>query len=965
MKRVLLFLALAFTVAAQTARFPSNVATDADLMTMANRAQSQLSGSMTSSATSFTVVSGSQFSANMLLSIENEIVKVCSIVGQTVNVGYSSCPSIDGRGYDGTAAASHASGKTVAANVDAWHHNALAAEIKAIETALGAGLTSAIPNPLPVNKGGTNAQTAAGARTQLGAAAAGANSDITSLNALSTPIPVSEGGTGAATLTGIPVASGSSPLTAVSGTEGQYLRRKLNNGVTAVYEFTAPSEVYSADYDFPPQTPGGSLVALGVNQVINALPCPLGVNGTNTNYRIWIQDGTGTPEAALVTGGTCLSGAASGTITVTPTFAHSGAWTWRSSSDGISEAIWVLPTSGGIVRTPRGVITIEGTITIGNGVGTTQSTRKSVILRGQGYTSPNTSFSSGTMLSYAGASGGTAIKIQGPIQGVELSDFTIDGNSLISKGIDIMACAHCNVERVGIRELATGGAIGLLMDAQPDFNGNTAWGNYNSLVINADASGATCLSIGPTDLDFNSGNFRNTFTTGYCSYKNDSPSLESKVTTSGTGVEWVSGDRFVAALASKSLIINGVTYTVSSVTDSDSLVLTGSAGTQTNVRASRLGSNAVRLGWADNNVFINFMMQAVDAPGSGSAIHHIRQSVGSDPASPNDFLPSENIFLHPSIACPTCTSITGDSGRTVGTFIWPYQVNDSAGLPNVKGVRGVLTNGEFFETSPVSRWAFQNRLAVNHRSAAAEFNVTGFLAGAAGAGTISSSGTTVTGVGTAFDSTYIGRYIYATSEQRRVTAVAGATSLTIANAFTDNVPALTSWSYSLGSSGFWISDGSTNIGTYDNSPLKLWAGNTNWGYLAPTGEFTNRGPIIGTSVETIYGNAGVNTIPASSLLNGHVVRTGGGARTDTTATAAQIVAAVPNAQTGMEFHFTIYNNAGGTNTLGLGSGVSLAAGFTSVLTTTAGNAHRFVLRLTNVTPSSEAVAIYSQGQIAY
>lgn len=49
-------------------------------------------------------------------------------------------------------------------------------------------------------------------------AVSGANSDITSLSALSTPLSVSQGGTGAATLTGILLGSGTSAITAVSST---------------------------------------------------------------------------------------------------------------------------------------------------------------------------------------------------------------------------------------------------------------------------------------------------------------------------------------------------------------------------------------------------------------------------------------------------------------------------------------------------------------------------------------------------------------------------------------------------------------------------------------------------------------------------------------------------------------------------------------------------------------------------
>lgn len=54
------------------------------------------------------------------------------------------------------------------------------------------GLTT----PLAVTVGGTGATTTSGARTVLGAAASGANSDITSLTGLTSALPANEGGTG-------------------------------------------------------------------------------------------------------------------------------------------------------------------------------------------------------------------------------------------------------------------------------------------------------------------------------------------------------------------------------------------------------------------------------------------------------------------------------------------------------------------------------------------------------------------------------------------------------------------------------------------------------------------------------------------------------------------------------------------------------------------------------------------------
>lgn len=53
--------------------------------------------------------------------------------------------------------------------------------------------------PLAVSLGGTNATTASGARANLGAAKAGANSDITELTGLTSPLSVAQGGIGADT----------------------------------------------------------------------------------------------------------------------------------------------------------------------------------------------------------------------------------------------------------------------------------------------------------------------------------------------------------------------------------------------------------------------------------------------------------------------------------------------------------------------------------------------------------------------------------------------------------------------------------------------------------------------------------------------------------------------------------------------------------------------------------------------
>jgi hypothetical protein len=109
--------------------FPGAVVTDARLGIAVNGIQTRLSSALSAVAASITVADASGMEAGLILTIDDsETVQVSGApVGNVVPVT---------RGFGGTTAAVHASGATVAAYIDAWHHNALVAEVEAIESSL-------------------------------------------------------------------------------------------------------------------------------------------------------------------------------------------------------------------------------------------------------------------------------------------------------------------------------------------------------------------------------------------------------------------------------------------------------------------------------------------------------------------------------------------------------------------------------------------------------------------------------------------------------------------------------------------------------------------------------------------------------------------------------------------------------------------------------------------------------------
>jgi hypothetical protein len=115
------------------------------------------------------------------------------------------------------------------------------------------------------------------------------------------------------------------------------------------------------NYNFTPQ-PGGVSLTGGVAASINVSNPVLGLNGTDSGHYLWLTGGTGSPEAVLVTGGTYVSGASSGTIIFTPANNHSGAWTFQSATAGWQEAAQLLGGPGSVYF-PDGVYDLYGPFT--------------------------------------------------------------------------------------------------------------------------------------------------------------------------------------------------------------------------------------------------------------------------------------------------------------------------------------------------------------------------------------------------------------------------------------------------------------------------------------------------------------------------------------------------------------------------------------------------------------------------
>jgi len=113
-----------------TSAFPTTVAVDQNLLSAKRLSESSLNGSINASTTTVVVSDGTQFLNWQIVRIDSEEMLIQSVSSNTLTIVSG------GRGYNGTTAASHTTGAAVRGIITSWHHNQLAAEVKAIETRL-------------------------------------------------------------------------------------------------------------------------------------------------------------------------------------------------------------------------------------------------------------------------------------------------------------------------------------------------------------------------------------------------------------------------------------------------------------------------------------------------------------------------------------------------------------------------------------------------------------------------------------------------------------------------------------------------------------------------------------------------------------------------------------------------------------------------------------------------------------
>lgn len=236
-----------------------------------------------------------------------------------------------------------------------------------------------------------------------------------------------------------------------------------------------PNYLTSTDYQFETQLPGGSLTG-GITNSITLEPVPEGVNGTDQNHWLYISGGVGTAEAVLITGGSAISGADSGTITFTPANNHSGAWQIESASAGIKEA-QVYSTSQRIYVPAGGHYIYESIIIDNSGVVITGSGKNCSTLLWRGPNGRNCVEFRHATHGYSNVLANVTIQgLSSYTSGWGVVLYNQDYDTLnhvqifeMPSGFDISGVVHTDILECVVNEIKNSGGIGLRIKNTTEF----------------------------------------------------------------------------------------------------------------------------------------------------------------------------------------------------------------------------------------------------------------------------------------------------------------------------------------------------------------------------------------------------------------------------------------------------------------------------------------------------------------